>query len=79
MKAEYRLCLGSCTIHVYRGLQAEERQPAPQKGRVTLRFEDECLIVTIEASDLTGLRALSNSFLLLVHAAYRTLLEAGVC
>jgi len=79
VRALYRLCLGPCTASVYEALLAEERQAAPQKGGVRVFLEGQCLAVQVKARDLTGLRALSNSFLLLAHAAYRALVDSGAC
>ena len=76
MRAEILLCLGYYSHRLYRALLAEEKQPAPEKGRVTLAVEDNCLKILIESSSLSGLRALFNSFLLLAHAAYSALREA---
>lgn len=72
-RAVYRLCLGPDSRVVAEALKAELAQPAPQKGRVRVRVEDVCLVVEVESSSLSGLRALSNSFLYLAHAAYSSL------
>ena len=61
---------------IYKALEAESRQPAPGKGRATVRLPGNCIVVEIEASDLSGLRAIVNSYLLLAAAA-RSALEAG--
>ena len=76
MRASIVLCLGGYSERVYRALLAEERQPAPEKGRVKLGLSDGCLEISIESNSISGLRALANSFLLLAHAAYSALREA---
>jgi tRNA threonylcarbamoyladenosine modification (KEOPS) complex Pcc1 subunit len=76
-KAEYLLCLGKHTNSVYRALLAELNQPAPEKGSISLRMNDECIVILIESESLSGLRALSNSFLQLAYASYATLVLLG--
>ena len=73
IRAEYRFCLGIYTEPLYKAILAEEKQPAPEKGQVSLRLEEGCLVLDVKARDLSGLRALSNSFLLLIHAAYSSM------
>ena len=76
MKVNIMLCLGEYSLMVYRALLAEEKQPAPEKGRVKLSLSGGCLGILVESDSLSGLRALTNSFLLLAHAAYSVLREA---
>ncbi|MCE4602473.1 MAG: hypothetical protein F7C08_03400 [Desulfurococcales archaeon] len=71
-KATYIICIPHAE-EVEKALRAELGQPAPQKGRVRIRVEDGCLVIEIESPTLSGLRALSNSFLYLAHAAYSSL------
>jgi len=52
-----------------RALRAEIAQPQPEKGRVRLSAEGNCISLKITSSDISGLRALSNSFLYLIYAA----------
>lgn len=54
-------------------LKAEISQPQPQKGNVNIKVENECLIVEISSNSISGLRALTNSFLYLIHAAISSL------
>ncbi len=61
---------------LYKALEAEARQPAPGKGRARVEAAGDCLTVSIEAADFSGLRAIINSYLLLLAAAYSAL-EAG--
>ena len=75
-RMQARLCIGEYATHVYRALLAEARQPAPHKGRVDFRVEDGCLVLDIESETMSGLRALTSSFLYLVHAAYSSIREA---
>ena len=62
---------------IEQALAAELRQPAPEKGRVAVEARGGCLRLVVESGSLSGLRALVNSFLLLVHAAYSSILAAG--
>ncbi len=75
MRAEYKLCLGESVKPVYRALLAEVNQPAPEKGVVSLDIEGDCIVMRIEAKNISGLRALSNSFLQLAYAAYSSIKE----
>lgn len=70
MRGEYRLCLGEDSVHVYNSLEAEVKARGPDKGRVELKLEDECIVIKVESSTVSGLRALTNSFLLLAYSAY---------
>lgn len=62
---------------LYTALKAEELQPSPDRGRVTVSRANGCVRLTIEPRDLSSMRALMNSFLYLTHAAYSVLAEAG--
>jgi tRNA threonylcarbamoyladenosine modification (KEOPS) complex Pcc1 subunit len=76
MKAEAKvtLCLGESTLHVLRALEAEASQPVqPAKGHVKVVAEEGCVSVYLTAQDVNGLRAILNSYLYLVHAAYSSL------
>ena len=75
-RGEVRICGLRDPGPLYRALEAEARQPAPGKGKARIRVEGGCLAITIEAVDLSGLRAIMNSYLLLLAAAYSAL-EAG--
>jgi len=77
LRGEYRLCLGSDSIHVYNSLQAEVKSKGPDKGRVELRLEDDCVVIIVESDSPSGLRALTNSFLLLAHSAYSAIKYSG--
>lgn len=82
MKAEAKvsLCLGESTLPVLRALEAEASQPVqPAKGYVKVVAEGGCLSVYLTAEDVNGLRAILNSYLYLVYAAYSSLrkLEKG--
>lgn len=70
LRGEYRLCLGSDSIHVYRSLEAEAKTRGPGKGRVEVGFEEGCIVIIVESNSISGLRALTNSYLLLAHSAY---------
>ncbi len=81
-RAEVVLCLGSSRTHILKALreslEAEVKHPAaPQKGRVSVDVVDYCLRVTVESPTLSGLRALLNSYLYLLHAAYAALEAAS--
>ncbi len=54
-------------------LRVEASQPQPQKGNVNIKVENECLVVEISSNSISGLRALTNSFLYLIHAALSSL------
>ncbi|MCE4624469.1 MAG: hypothetical protein F7C35_01210 [Desulfurococcales archaeon] len=77
MKASIKLCLGPFTASVYEALKAEENQPAPEKGEVSIALSQDCLLIRIASNTISGLRALANSFLLLAHASYCSLVEAS--
>jgi tRNA threonylcarbamoyladenosine modification (KEOPS) complex Pcc1 subunit len=58
---------------VFDALAAEMSQPAPEKGRVEVALEGDCLVIRVHSGTLSGLRALLNSFLYLAYAAYGSL------
>ncbi|BAN90373.1 KEOPS complex subunit Pcc1 [Aeropyrum camini] len=68
-RAKLRFCLGEDSETVYRSLEAEARQRGPAKGVVRLSMDGGCVGLDIEARDLAGLRAIANSFILLIHAS----------
>ncbi|MDM7275733.1 MAG: KEOPS complex subunit Pcc1 [Thermoprotei archaeon] len=72
-EAELKLCLGEYSKHLYESLQAEARQQAPKKAQVEVSLEDSCVIITVKAATLSGLKAVINSHLYIVHAMYSTL------
>ncbi|MCE4613694.1 MAG: hypothetical protein F7C07_07695 [Desulfurococcales archaeon] len=72
-RAEIELCAGELSKHIFEALLAELDQPSPEKGSVSLRLGEGCLRIRIESWSLSGLRALTNSFLLLTYAAYGSL------
>ncbi|MEB2836722.1 MAG: KEOPS complex subunit Pcc1 [Desulfurococcales archaeon] len=74
-KASIRICLDpDISRAVLESLQAEVRQPAqPAKGRVGASMEGRCVVLEIASDSLSGLRALVNSYLYLVHAAFSVL------
>ncbi len=69
MRARYELCLGPRSRHIYRALLAEARQAAPQRGTVRVELRGDCIVIEVHARDISSLRAISNSFLLLARAA----------
>ncbi len=71
--AEVRLCLGEYARPVYEALLAETRQRAPQKGVVSVALDGDCVVISIRSGELSGLRAITSSFLYLAHAAYSSL------
>ncbi len=77
MKALFKICLEEYTEPIYEALKAEEGQSAPEKGTVKITRDGDCISIIIESADLSGLRALSNSYLLLLHAAYSSLVGAS--
>jgi len=76
IRGEYRLCLGDNTRPIYKALLAEMRTPSPEKGRVSVSIKQDCLVLEISSQSFSGFRALTNSFLLLVHAAYSAIIGA---
>ena len=76
VRGEYRLCLGDNTRPIYKALLAEIKAPSPEKGKVLVSIEQGCLVLEISSKSLSGFRALTNSFLLLVHAAYSAITGA---
>ncbi len=75
MRAEIKICIGGEVEALINALLAEVNQPAPERGMVNLSRDDGCLMLYIEARDLSSLRALVSSYLYLIHAAYSTLTE----
>ncbi len=70
MRARIELCLGGrVAAPVYEALKAEEAQPSPDRGRVRVELEGECVVIEVEPRDAGSMRALANSFLYLAHAA----------
>jgi Uncharacterized protein conserved in archaea len=73
-EAELTLCLGPYSKAVYESLLAEVSQPAPRKAVVSVELEgDGCVKLTVKADGVNQLRAVLNSYLHLVYAAYSTL------
>ena len=64
----FKICLGSLTDALYKSLIAEVNQEAPKKGRVNIEYNNGCLYLTILSDTLSGLRALSNSYMNLIYA-----------
>lgn len=72
-KALIEICPHSGAKAIYTTMKAEEMQPAPGRGRVRVRMENGCIEVEVESRDLTGLRAVLNSYLHLAYAAYSSI------
>ncbi len=74
-KATIRICLDpGASRAVLESLQAEVKQPAqPAKGRVSVGLDGGCVVLEIASDSPSGLRALANSYLYLVHAAFSAL------
>ena len=70
-----KICLGDNVKPIYTSLLTELRQPAPHKGVVDIMLNGDCIVIEINSDTISGLRALTNSFLYLIHAAYSTLTE----
>ena len=74
MRALLEFCLGKASKTVYEALLAEANQPSPSKGEARVSMSnDECIRIEIIAKDLSGLRALVNSYHLLVYASYSSI------
>jgi len=76
VRADIVLCLGEHSRPVYEALLAEALQEGRGRGRVSLSL-GECLRLEVESGDISGLRALVNSYLYLAHAAHSSLLESS--
>ncbi len=72
-RAVARLCLGEHARPVYSSLRAEVLQGGPRKGEVSVGIVNGCVEIRVSSNELSGLRALLNSYLLLLHAAYSAL------
>ena len=70
-----RICLDKNRAYaLVKALKAELGQPQPEKGVVGVGLDGEgCLLLTIESVSVSGLRALTNSFLYLIYAALDSL------
>jgi tRNA threonylcarbamoyladenosine modification (KEOPS) complex Pcc1 subunit len=64
----FKICVGNVANALYRSLIAEVNQEAPKKGKVSIEYNNDCLYLTISSDTLSGLRALSNSYLNLIYA-----------
>ncbi len=71
---ELRIC-GNNIDDSLTALEVELNQPQPEKGLIKMKKEGNCLIVIIKSKDLSGLRALSNSFLYLLYSSISVLSE----
>ncbi|MEB3851743.1 MAG: hypothetical protein LRS49_04080 [Desulfurococcales archaeon] len=78
-KATLRVCGPRRLVGaVAESLEAEAMQPAaPSKGSVEVSREGECIMIVVGSESLSGLRALVNSYLYLLHAAWSALEAAG--
>ncbi len=73
-RATVRVCAGDYASPLASALRAEASQPRqPSKGSVEVTIEGGCLVLSISANDLGDLRALLNSYMYLLHAAYSSL------
>jgi KEOPS complex subunit Pcc1 len=77
LETNLKLCLGKYSTPIYTALLAEVNQPSPEKGTVSIGLEEDCIVLHIKSETISGLRALINSFLLLVHASYSSLKASG--
>ena len=73
-RARVSVCVGEYADAIVRALKAEATQPRqPSKGVVEVGLQGRCVQLFVEAGDLGDLRALLNSYMYLVHAAYSSL------
>jgi tRNA threonylcarbamoyladenosine modification (KEOPS) complex Pcc1 subunit len=74
VRAKIKLCIGAkYASSLYKALQAEVSQPAPEKGRISISLDNSCIVMEVDSPTISGLRAITNSFLLLAYASYSTL------
>jgi tRNA threonylcarbamoyladenosine modification (KEOPS) complex Pcc1 subunit len=71
-EVQVKIC-GIDVESVFEALRVELAQPQPEKGKVFLTKENNCLKLLIKSNNISGLRALTNSFLYLIYAASSTL------
>lgn len=72
VEAEVKLCLGHYSKPVYESLLAEVQQ-GPRKAVINVSLEEGCVKLHVEAKRVNQVRAILNSYLQLIHAAYSTL------
>ena len=78
LRAVIEICPGGAVARpLYEALKVEESQPSPDRGRVTVTLEGDCVVLRIEPRDVGSLRALANSFLYLAHAAADAVEKSG--
>ncbi len=75
IEGAFKFCLGEFSKHIYEALIAEIDTPSPEKGKVSLALRDNCIHLMISSETISGFRALSNSFILLIHAAYSAIVN----
>jgi len=63
-------------VALLRALLPDVATPASPRVRASLRAEGDALVLEIEASDLSGLRAAVNSYLRLMHSVDTSLRAA---
>lgn len=73
IEEEIELCLGDDSLPVFKALIAEVKQPSPNKGSINIQLKGECVSLKIKTSDISRLRAISNSFLNIIYAVYSTI------
>lgn len=76
-EANLKLCLERYTLPVLEAVRTELLQPGPLKGNVYLQVKDGCLELRVESNTVSGLMALVNSYLLLIHASYSALVKSA--
>lgn len=79
MQVAVKAQLDVCTPlagNLYDAFRAEAAQPGtPKKGAVDVIANPDCVSLVISARDVGDARALLNSYLQLLHAAYSVLLS----
>jgi len=73
IEEEIELCLGDDSLPVFKALIAEVKQPSPNKGSINIQLKGGCVSLKIKTSDISKLRAISNSFLNIIYAVYSTI------
>lgn len=73
MELKFKICLDGKADALYKSLLAEVNQSAPKKGKVKIEFNNDCIYLFVSSETLSGLRAISNSYLNLIYAIISSL------
>ncbi|WP_172633875.1 KEOPS complex subunit Pcc1 [Caldisphaera lagunensis] len=73
MEVNFKICSNDKIDPLYKSLLAEVNQSSPKKGKVRVELNDNCINLFISSNTLSGLRAISNSYLNLIYAIINSL------